>query len=253
MITSLVYYDILQLYEIITLLLRKMMRTVQPPAIAGRALIKFLFWLFGIFIVIIMGIAVITVTFMETTVIEDATLKSGKEGDIICFTILNNHAFFDMTSAAAQNSCNPTPEINSTSPPSQSSWTQWFFEMVQHNTLFLLAHFKEFWTESINNTCHPFLHIRDNGNNCVSERVCGQPEISYFDTQGKPQKEFSFVTTAKSQLKAKCSITQPNISLPGALMIFYGFSCDAHPAQQGCEKQSIVHTEHRLNYFTPTR
>jgi hypothetical protein len=230
-----------------------MMRTVQPPAIAGHALIKFMIWLFGIFIAIIIGIAVTTVTFMETTVIEDATLKSEKEGDIACFTVLNNHAFFDMTPAIAKNSCNPTPAVNSDSPPVQSSSTQWFFEMVQHNTLFLLAHFKEFWTDSTNNTCHPFLHIRDNGNNCVSERVCGQPEITYFDAQGKPQKEFSFVTTAKSQLKAKCSLTKTSTPAAGALMVFYGFSCDAHLAQQGCEKQSIVHTEHRLNYFTPTR
>lgn len=229
------------------------MRTVQSPAMMGHALIKFIIWLFGIFVAIIIGIAVITVTFMETTVIEDAMLKTGQDTDEVCFTVLNNHTFFEMSPTTSQNSCEPVPVATPATPPSSSSWTQWFFELIQDNTLALLANFKEFWIQSTNNSCHPFLHIRDNGNNCVSEQVCGTPEISYFDTQGKPQAAFSFVTTAKSQLKAKCSITKPKISLPGALMVFYGFSCDAHQAQQGCEKQSIVHTEHRLNYIIPTR
>lgn len=230
-----------------------MMRTVLHPAMMGHALIKFLIWLFGIFIAIVIGIAVITVTFMETTVIEDAFLKSEQNTDTVCFTVLNNHTFFDMSPSVAQSSCEPVSAANSATPRIISSWIQWFFEMVQHNALFLLANFKEFWTQATNDACHPFLHIRDNGNNCVSERVCETPEITYFDTQGKPQSEFSFITTAKSQLKAKCSITKPNIALPGALMVFYGFSCDAHQAQQGCEKQSLVHSEHRLNYIIPIR
>lgn len=230
-----------------------MMRTVQPPAIMGRVLIKFLFGLFGIFITIIIGIAVTTVTFMETTVIEDATLKAGQQADEVCFTVLNNHTFFDITPAAEHASCAPATSPPTSSPTATTlSWTQWFFEMVQHNTIFLLANFKEFWMQSTNNTCHPFLHIRDNGNNCISEQVCGKPKISYFDIHGKRQSEFSFVTTAKSQLQATCSVTK-NPPSAGALMVFYGFSCEAYTAQQSCEKQSIVHTEHRLNYFTPTR
>lgn len=231
-----------------------MITTVYPSSVAGKLLIQLLIWLLGIGVAGILVIAIISVTFMDNTVIQDAHWEPDK--GFLCFTVLNNYSAFNKVPRAfSGNECAPPPTAATPVPsanPAPPPIAQHLFGIIQSVSLHLLASFKELWLNATDKQCRPFLYLRDNGNNCVS-KICNSVEVKNFDIHGEPQQDrpFSFLTTAKSQLIAHCSLDSSEQLPPGALMIFYGFSCESHSEQQNCERQSLVHTDHRVNYIVP--
>jgi|JFJP01.1.fsa_nt_gi hypothetical protein len=221
---------------------------VYPANVVAKSLIKILMWLLGIGVAGIIIIAVISVTFMDNTVIQDAHWDSDK--GIFCFTVLNNYSSFVETPVFSSNECNPSVTA---ATPIDSVNSRDFFGIIQDISLYVLASFKELWVDATGKQCRPFLYLRDSGNNCVT-KVCPLPliEVKNFNVHGELQQKnspFSFLTTAKSQLTAQCLLDPAKRLLPGALMVFYGFSCESQSEQQSCERQGLVHTDHRLNYI----
>lgn len=71
----------------------------------------------------------------------------------------------------------------------------------------------DLWHQLRNQTCHPFLGIRDSQNNCL--QACNQD----FSEQ-----TFWFYQNEKMSATTTCQV------LPGTYMFFYGLSCDERDA-----------------------
>ena len=106
------------------------------------------------------------------------------------------------------------------------------FTLQSNYKMNLLAPFfkiPDLWYQLRSQTCHPFLDVRDNQNNCLPS-ACNQD----FSKQ-----TFQFYQNEKMLVKSECQVD------PGTYIFFYGLSCD-EGATSECDNVGDTYS----SYFT---